>query len=147
MMTKDNDGYIISKLPEDAYFLPDLPKLVIPVKNGFPEYTPDAYNASNRFFRTLGYACDIDNLNDKEWNELTAEFEHKEIVGLCKIAFQNEDESIANKIISDATSKLGLSDENTYIKQLQELTVLDICIKTAKSFIHIELPYCTIDKM
>lgn len=82
MMQRDEEGYIISKLPETAVYLEGLENLVIPFKGGFPEYTPDAYNRVNRYFRKLKMNFDIDNLNNEEWTNLTSEYEKLELNGI-----------------------------------------------------------------
>ena len=58
------DGFIIGKLPESAKPYKNLSYLVVPEAGGLPEYTPDAYNRVNTFFRNLLQSpFEIDNLN------------------------------------------------------------------------------------
>lgn len=53
MLERDADGFIIGKLPESAKPYKNLSYLVVPEAGGLSEYTPDAYNRVNTFFRNL----------------------------------------------------------------------------------------------
>lgn len=144
MMQRDEEGYIISKLPETAVYLKGLENLVIPVEGGLPEYTPEAYNWVNRYFRNLKVKFDIDNLCHEEWKNLTSGFEKLELDGICKIAYKKENLEFAENL---AKSLKNLSPSDLYQKQINELVILDVCIFTENSEIHVELPYCTIEQM
>ena len=143
-MERDEEGYIISKLPETAIYLKGLENLVIPFEGGFPEYTPDAYNHVNRYFRNLKIKFDIDNLNNGEWTNLTSEYEKLELNGICKIAYKKGNLTFVEDL---SKSLKNFSSSDSYHKHINELTVLDICIFTEISEVHIELPYCTIEQM
>ena len=144
VMERDAEGYIVSKLPETAVYLKGLENLVIPFEGGFPEYTPEAYNHVNRYFRNLRIKFDIDNLNNEEWTHLTSEYEKIELNGICKIAYKKENLTFVENLLTNLKS-FSLSD--LYQNQMNELTILDICIFTETSEVHIELPYCTIAQM
>ena len=53
MLGRDANGFIIGKLPESAKPYKNLSYLVVPEAGGRSEYTPDAFNRVNTFFRNL----------------------------------------------------------------------------------------------
>ena len=64
MLERDANGFIIGKLPESAKPYKNLSYLVVPEAGGRSEYTPDAFNRVNTFFRNLLQSpFEIDNLN------------------------------------------------------------------------------------
>ena len=141
MMRRDKEGYIIDQLPKTAVYIEGLELLVIAGKGGLAEYTPDAFNRVNHYFRNLQLKFDIDNLCDAEWKGLTSGYQILELHGICKIAHtaqnQQEAEQIAQKLKS-------LLPSDSYQKDIAELVILDIRVFTGTSDIHIELPYCSI---
>ena len=85
MLERDADGFIIGKLPESAKPYKNLSYLVVPEAGGLSEYTPDAYNSVNTFFRNLLQSpFEIDNLNHCEWNEITTGLDRTELAKSAK---------------------------------------------------------------
>ena len=144
MMQRDGEGYIIDKLPETAVYIKGLENLAIAVEGGLPEYTPEAYNNVNRFFRNLKLKFDIDNLNNEEWTALTTGYEILEVGGICKIAYKKEKQSFAEDL---SKSLKKLSPSESYEEQINGLVILDVCIYTETSEVHVELPYCAVEQM
>lgn len=144
MMQRDEEGYIIEKLPETAIHLKGLENLVILDEGGLPEYTPQAYNSAIRYFRNLKLKFDIDHLSNEEWTDLTSGYEILEINGICKIAYKKENQRFAEDL---SNSLKNLSPSDSYAEQINGLVILDVCIFTETSDVHVELPYCAIDQM
>lgn len=86
-MERDSEGYIISRLKNAAKKYKKYEHLIIPVKDGFPEYTPAAFNCVNAFFKKQNLPFDIDNLNNQEWCKLSNGLKITDIEGLCKISY------------------------------------------------------------
>ncbi|MBR5965006.1 MAG: hypothetical protein IK015_02670 [Treponema sp.] len=144
MMRRDKEGYIIDTLPKTAVYIEGHELLVIAEKGGLAEYTPDAFNRVNRYFRNLQLKFDIDNLCDAEWKDLTSRHQILELPGICKIAHTAQNHQEAEQIAEKLKS---LSPSDSYQKDIAELTILDIRVFTKTSVIHIELPYCAIAKI
>lgn len=148
MMERDSEGYIISKLPETAKKYKNKKYLVIPEENGLPEFTPAAYNYVNSFFRNnMNVSFEIDNLNNREWYEIVSGTEIIEIKNIGRISFEKGDELFSKMLENKLTGKVKESDQKEYNENLENETVLDICISAEKGKVHIELPYCTIEKI
>ena len=141
MMRRDKEGYIIDPLPKTAVYIEGLELLVIAEEGGLAEYTPDAFNCVNRYFRNLQLKFDIDNLCDAEWKDLTSGHQILELQGICKIAHTAQNQQAAEQIAQKLKS---LSPSDSYQKDIAELTILYIRVFGKTSDIHIELPYCTI---
>lgn len=145
MLERDADGFIIGKLPESAKPYKNLTYMVIPEEDGLPEFTPEAYNRVNAFFRRLLKSpFEIDNLNDREWNESTAGLEPTEIANVCKIAYEKTASPFAMELINTLRKTLKPSKHEEYTNNMTHETVLDICITDVSGKLRIELPYCSV---
>ena len=146
MMERDADGFIISALQEGAKPYKNLSCMVIPEADGLPEFTPDAHNHVNSFFRkVLRAPFEIDNLNNREWHEITAELERAEVANVCKVAYEKGAERLAAVVMQAMREQISSPAEPAeYTSNLAHETVLDICIAADSGKIHIELPHCTV---
>ena len=144
MMERDWEGYIISRLPNTAK---KYKHLIIPVKDGFPEYTPEAFNCVNAFFKKQNLPFDIDNLNNQEWCKLSNGLKITDIEGLYKISYQPKSETVKENLVSFIKETIEEALPDDYKHQIENETILDICLTTNGGKLHIELPYCTIDKI
>ena len=62
-----------------------------------------------------------------------------DIEGLCKISYSTKSERVKENIA-------GSSPED-YKYQIENETILAVCLTTNNGKLHRELPYCTIDKI
>ncbi len=144
MLERDADGFIIGKLPESAKPYKNLSYLVVPEAGGLSEYTPDAYNSVNTFFRNLLQSpFEIDNLNHCEWNEINTGLDRTELANICEVAYEKTAAPFVAGLANNLREALKSSDPEEYKNNLAYETVLDIYITAVSSKVHIELPYCT----
>lgn len=145
MLERDADGFIIGKLPESAKPYKNLSYLVVPEAGGLPEYTPDAYNRVNTFFRNLLQSpFEIDNLNHCEWNEITTGPDRTELANICEVAYEKTAAPFVAELANTLREELKSSESEEYKNNLTYETVLDICIAAVSGKVHIEIPYCTV---
>ena len=147
IMERDSEGYIISRLPNAAKKYKKYEHLIIPIKDGFPEYTPEAFNCVNAFFKKQNLPFDIDNLNNQEWCKLSNGLKITDIEGLCKISYPPKSETVKENLVSFIKETIEEALPEDYKPQIENETILDICLTTNDGKLHIELPYCTIDKI
>lgn len=145
MLERDADGFIIGKLPESAKPYKNLSYLVVPEVGGLSEYTPDAYNSVNTFFRNLLQSpFEIDNLNHCEWNEITTGLDRTELANICEVAYEKTAALFVAELANTLSETLKSSEPEEYKNFLLHETVLDICIAAVSGKVHIEIPYCTV---
>ena len=134
-MERDSEGYIISRLKNAAKKYKKYEHLIIPVKDGFPEYTPEAFNCVNAF------------LNNQEWCKLSNGLKITDIEGLCKISYLPKSETVKETLVSFIKETIEEALPEDYKHQIENETILDICLTTNDGKLHIALPYCTVDKI
>ena len=145
MLERDADGFIIGKLPESAKPYKNLSYLVVPEAGGLSEYTPDAYNSVNTFFRNLLQSpFEIDNLNHCEWNEITTGLDRTELANICEVAYEKTAAPFVAELANTLSETLKSSEPEEYKNFLLHETVLDICITDVSGKLRIELPYCSV---
>ncbi len=143
MLERDADGFIIGKLPESAKPYKNLSYLVVPEAGGLSEYTPDAYNSVNTFFRNLLQSpFEIDNLNHcemkspRDWIgrnlQISAKLLMKKLLHRSLLNLQIR--CVKNLNLPSPKNKNFLLHES----------VPDICIAAVSGKVHIEIPYCTV---
>lgn len=147
MLKRDENGNILGKLPETAKKIEGMELLIIPYEGALSEYSPEAYNSVNMFFINLGYKSFVDNFCDREWMEENKNLEISEIRNICKIATEKGDENECALITKLIKEKIAESDESIFKNQIECATTLNICVPAGEKTVHLELPYCTIEKI
>ncbi len=147
MMKRDENGNILEVLPETAKKIDGMELLVIPNEGALSEYSPEAYNSVNMFFVNSGYKSFVDNFCDREWMQENKGLEINEIKNICKIATEKGDEKEGEIVSNLIKEKITESDEKIYKSQIENETTLNICVPVGKKTVHLELPYCTIEKI
>ena len=93
MMTRDENGNILEKLPAGAKLLEGKKLVVFPYEGALAEYTPEAYNSVNMFFIRNVHKAFVDNICDREWMDEYKDLQIKEIANICKIAGEKGSEA------------------------------------------------------
>lgn len=146
-MTRDENGNILEKIPDGAKVLEGKELLVIPYEGALSEYTPEAYNCVNMFFIKIGHKAFVDDICDREWMEEYKNLQIKEIANICKIAGEKGSESDFLEISDKLKKFIKESDSKSFKKDISSLTTLNVCFELNGKHIHLELPYCTIEKI
>ena len=142
MMERDSEGYIISRLKNAAKKYKKYEHLIIPVKDGFPEYTPEAFNCVNAFFKKQNLPFDIDNLNNQEWCKLSNGLKITDIEGLCKISYLPKSETVKETLVSFIKETIEEALPEDYKHQIENETILDICLTTNETAYSTSLLHC-----
>lgn len=147
MFEKDSKGYIIGDYPATTKVV-DGYKYLITIKDGaLSEYSKEAFNKVLGYFQEkLGLKVFVDNLNHQEWLESVKGKEIVEITNRANISYTEASKTFAQDFISKFTKEFAESSKEDYQRELHN-TLLSVCIENNGEYIHLELPYCTIEKM
>ncbi|MBO7135841.1 MAG: hypothetical protein J6V73_04350 [Spirochaetaceae bacterium] len=147
MMTRDENGNILDKLPAGAKLLQGKELVVIPYEGALPEYTPEAFNSVNMFFIRNVHKAFVDDICDREWMEENKDLQVKEIANICKIAGEKGSEADMLEISDKLKKLIKESDPASFKNDISSLVTLSVCFELNGKYIHLELPYCTIEKI
>lgn len=147
MMTRDENGNILEKLPAGAKLLEGKKLVVFPYEGALAEYTPEAYNSVNMFFIRNVHKAFVDNICDREWMDEYKGLQVKEIANICKIAGEKGSEADMLEISDKLKKLIKESDPASFKSDISSLVTLNVCFELNGKHIHLELPYCTIEKI
>ncbi len=147
MLEKDSNGNIIGKLPATAKKIPGMELLVIPSEGALSEYSPEAYNSVNMFFINAGHKAFVDNFCNREWMEENKALNITEIDGICKIAAEKDEETAVQEVTDLLKKAVKPTEQETYKNQIENDTTLNVFYPVGEKYIHLELPYCTIEQI
>lgn len=86
-------------------------------------------------------------MNNQEWCKLSNGLKITDIEGLCKISYPPKSEKVKEKLVSFIKENIEESSSEDYKHQIENETILDVYLTTNNGKLHIELLYCTIDKI
>ena len=70
-----------------------------------------------------------------------------DIEGFCKISYPKKSARAKEKLVSFIKENIEGSSPEDYKYQIENETILAVCLTTNNGKLHRELPYCTIDKI
>lgn len=147
MVEKNADGYIIGDFPATAKTLDGYKYLIAISEGALSEYSKDGFNRVLYYFqKKLGYKVDIDNLNHEEWKASIGAKKIVEIKNRANISYEEKDAAFAEDFINKFSADVPESSSEDFKRELNN-TLLSVCIENNGSWIHVELPYCTIEKL
>lgn len=147
MFERNAKGYIVGDYPATTKVL-DGYKYLITVKDGaLSEYSKDAFNRILYYFQEkLGLKVFVDNLNHAEWKESIGKKQFVEIKNRANISYTDSAKNFTENFISNFSKEFPESSNEDFQRELNN-TLLSVCIEKDGEYIHLELPYCTIEKM
>lgn len=147
MFERDEKGYIIGDYPETTKIVDGYKYLVIPYEGALSEYSKEAYNKILYYFQEkLGLKVFVDNLNHQEWKESVEGKEIIEITNRANISYPANVKEFAQDFIKNFSAEFPESSKEIFHRDLNN-TLISVCINKDENYIHLELPYCTIEKM
>lgn len=148
MFKKNEDGYIIDTYPETCRTVPGYKYLITVYEGALSEYSKEAFNAVLYYFKEkIGVKVTVDNLNNMEWLEAAKGKQITEVKNIAFIAFSEKSFSHAEEIKKKLLDDIPQSEKKVFDDCVNYSTVLTVCIENGDDYIHVELPYCTIEKI
>lgn len=147
MVEKNEKGYIIGNFPAIAKPVDGYKYLVCAGEEFLSEYSKDAYNRVLHYFqKKCGFNASIDNLNHAEWKDSAGNKQIVEIKNRANISFSAVNEVFVQDFIKKFTEEITENDKEIFLRDLNN-TVIGIFIENTGETIHLEIPYCTVEKI
>lgn len=147
MFERNEKGYIVGNYPVTTKTLDGYKYLIMIKEDALSEYSKDAFNRVLYYFQEkLGLKVFVDNLNHTEWKESIGTKSIVEIKNRANISYTPAEKSFAEDFIKNFSAEFPESSREVFQKDLSN-TLLSVCIEKDGEYIHIELPYCTIEKI
>lgn len=147
MTEKNLKGYIVGDFPATTKQV-DGYKYLVTVKEGaLSEYSKDAYNRVLYYFQEkCGFKVFVDNLNHQEWKASIGNEKIVEITNRANIAYSPASEAFVQDFIKKFSAEFAESSKEDFDREIYN-TLISVCIEKEGDYIHLELPYCTVEKM